>query len=79
MSESSLQSAIYLNDARAETLTNQITDNSEILRLEQKYSSNDIQDIRNQYAPEKERIQNEINGMDKVEQQDEYQELMTEL
>jgi len=79
MSESSLQSAIYLNDARAETLTNEITDNSETLRLLQKYSSNDIQDIRNQYSPEKERIQNEINGMDKVEQQDEYQELMTEL
>lgn len=79
MSESSLQSAIYLNDARAETLTNQITDNSEDLRLLQKHSSVDIQNVRNNYAPEKERLQNEINGLDKVEQQDEYQELLTEL
>ena len=79
MSESSLQSAIYLNDARAETLTNQITDNSESLRLQQKHASNDVQKIRDNYAPEKERIRNEIASLDKIEQNDEYQDLMSEL
>ena len=79
MSSSSLQSAIYLNDARAETLTNELTDNSMDLRLIQKHSSNDIENIRQKYKPEKERINNEIDSMDKIEQQEEYQDLLTEL
>ena len=79
MSSSSLQSAIYLNDARAETLTNELTDNSMDLRLVQKHSSNEIAEIRQQYKPEKDRINNQIDSMDKVEQQEEYQDLLTEL
>ncbi len=79
MGSSSLQAAIFTNEARAETLTNEITDNSMDLRLHQKRSSKEIADIHAQYAPEKERIQNEIEGLDKIEQQDEYQNLMTEL
>lgn len=79
MGSSSLQAAIFTNEARAETLTNEITDNSMDLRLHQKRSSKEISDIHAQYAPEKERIQNEIEGLDKIEQQDEYQDLMTEL
>lgn len=79
MGSSSLQSAIFLNEARSETITNELTDNSMDLRLEQKHSSNEIADIHAHYAPEKERIQNEIAGLDKIEQQDEYQDLMTEL
>lgn len=79
MSQSSLQSSIFLNEARSETLTNQITDNSSDLRLLQKYASNDIQNIRDKYAPEKDRIQNEIASLDKIEDRDEYVELATEL
>lgn len=79
MSSSSLQTAIFLNDARAETLTNELTDNSMDLRLIQKHSSVDIDNIRQNYKPEKERINNEIDSMDKIEQQDEYQDLLTEL
>ena len=79
MSECSLQSAIYLNDARGETLTNEMLDNSETLRLLQKYSSNDIENIKNQYKPEMTRIKNEIDGLDKTEQHEEYQDLLTEL
>ena len=79
MGSSSLQAAVFLNEARAETLTNELTDNSMDLRLHQKHSSKEIADIHAQYAPEKERIQNEIEGLDKIEQQDEYQDLMTEL
>ena len=79
MSESSLQSAIYLNEAREETLTNELTDNSMDLRLKQQHSSNDVQAIRDKYAPEKDRINNEIQDLDKTEQREEYQDLMTEL
>lgn len=79
MSTSSLQTAIFTNDARAETLTNELTDNSMDLRLAQKHSSNEIQDVRNKYSPEKERIRNEIADLDKIEQQSEYQDLMAEL
>lgn len=79
MSQSSLQSSIFLNEARSETLTNQITDNSSDLRLLQKYASNDIQNIRNNYAPEKDRIKNEIASLDKIEDRDEYLELAAEL
>ena len=50
-----------------------------LLRLHQKHSSTEIADVHAQYAPEKERIQNEIAGLDKIEQQEEYQNLMTEL
>jgi predicted nuclease with TOPRIM domain len=49
------------------------------LRLAQKHSSADIDRIRAQYAPEEERIRNEIEGLDKLEQQDEYQDLLREL
>ncbi|MBQ8635809.1 hypothetical protein IJ425_06625 [bacterium] len=73
------QSAIFLNDAKAEELTNQITDNSMDLRLCQKYSSNDIQAIHDKYAPEKERIRNEIEGLDKAENKEEYADLIEEL
>ena len=79
MGSSSLQAAIFLNEARAETLQAEITDNSMDLRLHQKHSSTEIADVHAQYAPEKERIQNEIAGLDKIEQQEEYQNLMTEL
>ena len=74
-----LQSAIYLNEAREETLTNELTDNSMDLRLKQQHSSNDVQAIRDKYAPEKDRINNEIQDLDKTEQREEYQDLMTEL
>ncbi|MBQ4647482.1 MAG: hypothetical protein IJB79_09060 [Candidatus Gastranaerophilales bacterium] len=79
MSTSSLQAAIFLGDAKAETLTNELTDNSMDLRLVQKYSSNDIEAVRAKYNPEKEQIRNEIAELDKTEQADEYQDLMTEL
>lgn len=62
-----------------EELTNQMTDNSMDLRLTQKYSSNDIETIRTKYAPEKERINNEIESLDKIEERDEYQDLLTEM
>jgi len=74
-----LQAAIYTNEAREETLTNELTDNSMDLQLKQKHSSNDIDAIRSHYAPEKERINNEIKELDKTEQHDEYQDLITEL
>ena len=73
------QSAIFLNDAKAEDLTNTITDNSMDLRLCQKYASNDIQAIHDKYAPEKERIRNEIEGLDKKENKEEYADLIEEL
>jgi oligoendopeptidase F len=74
-----LQAAIYLNEAREETLTNELTDNSMDLRLKQKRSDNDIQAIRDKYAPEKERIENEIADLDKTEEREEYQDLIAEL
>ena len=74
-----LQAAIYTNEAREETLTNELTDNSMDLRLRQKHSSNDVQAIRDKYAPEKDRINNEIEDLDKTEQREEYQDLISEL
>lgn len=79
MSTSSLQAAIFLGDAKAETLTNELTDNSMDLRLDQKHSSNEVTKIRSEYAPEKERIRNEIKELDKAENPNEYQELLGEL
>lgn len=79
MSTSSLQSTVFLLELQAETLTNELTDNSMDLRLEQKYSSNEIDNIRAEYAPEEERIRDEIESLDKIEQRDEYQDLLTEL
>ena len=76
MSSSSLQSAIFLNEARAETITNELTDNSMDLRLLQKHTSAEVDEIRAQYAPEEERIRNEIEGLDKTENKDEYQDLI---
>lgn len=79
MSTSDLQSTIFFGDARAESLTNEITDNSMDLRLAQKQASNQIDMVHANYAPEKEAIRNEIEGLDKTEQREEYQNLMTEL
>ena len=79
MGLSSAQLAEYLNTARSEDLTNQMTDNSMLLRLLQKYASNAIQDIQNKYAPEKERIRSEIEGLDKKESRLEYEDLINEL
>lgn len=73
------QSAIFLYDAKAEDLTNQLTDNSMDLRLSQKYSSNEISKIHANYAPEKERIRNQISNLDKTENAIEYQNLIEEL
>ena len=79
MGLSSAQLAEYLNTARSEDLTNQMTENSMLLRLLQKYASNAIQDIQNNYAPEKERIRNEIESLDKKESRLEYEDLINEL
>jgi hypothetical protein len=73
------QSIILLYDAKSEDLTNQITDNSEDLRLLQKYASNEIGEIHAKYAPEKERIRDEIESLDKAENRDEYEDLINEL
>ena len=75
----SLQMTIQLLEATSETLTNQITDNSMTLRLTQKHSSNLIDEIHDRYGAEKDAIRNEIESLDKTEQSDEYQDLMTEL
>ena len=79
MSITDLQLAINTGELMAETLTNEQTDNSMDLRLAQKHNANSIEQIRSNYAPEKERINNEIESLDKVEQRDEYQDLMAEL
>ena len=79
MSTSSLQSSIFLNDARSETLTNELTDNSMDLCLAQKHASADTDRVRAEYAPEEERIRNEIEGLDKTEQKEEYDDLLREL
>lgn len=79
MSTSSLQSTVFLLGMQSETLTNELTDNSMDLRLEQRYSSNDISGIRAEYAPEEERIRDEIASLDKIEQKDEYEDLKAEL
>jgi len=73
------QSIILLYDAKSEDLTNQITDNSEDLRLLQKYASNEINEIHAKYAPEKERVRDEIESLDKAENRDEYEDLINEL
>ena len=79
MGSSSLTAGIQLDILRGESLTNQITDNSMDLRLLQKYASNEIDKIHAKYAPEKERIRDEIEGLDKAEMRDEYEDLMGEL
>ena len=79
MCSGSLQSAIFLYELRSETLTNELIDNSMDLRLLQKHASNEIEKIHAKYSPEKQQIRNEINDLDKVEQQNEYQELTAEL
>ena len=56
-----------------------MTDNSMDLRLLQKYASNEIDKIHSKYAPEKEQIRSEIEGLDKKEARDEYEDLMGEL
>lgn len=73
------QSAIFFFDAKAEDLTNQITDNSMDLRLSQKYSSNEISKIHANYSQEKEKIRNQIENLDKTENAMEYQSLIEEL
>lgn len=73
------QSAIFFFDAKAEDLTNQITDNSMDLRLSQKYSSNEISKIHANYSQEKEKIRNQIETLDKTENAMEYQSLIEEL
>lgn len=79
MGSSSLTAAIQLEILRGETLTNEMTDNSMDLRLLQKYASNEIDKIHSKYAPEKEYIRSEIEGLDKQEARDEYEDLMGEL
>lgn len=79
MSTSDLQATVFFGDCRAESLTNDMTDNSMDLRLAQKQASNEIDMVHANYAPEKEAIRNEIEGLDKNEQREEYQDLMTEL
>ena len=79
MGTSSLQAAIYTNELRAETLTNELTDNSMDLRLLQKHTSAEIDKIRAYYAPEIEQIRNEIENLDKTENKEEYEDLIREL
>ena len=79
MGSSSLTAGIQLDILRGESLTNQMTDNSMDLRLLQKYASNEIDKIHSKYAPEKEQIRSEIEGLDKKEARDEYEDLMGEL
>ena len=79
MGSSSLTAGIQLDILRGESLTNEMTDNSMDLRLLQKYASNEIDRIHAKYAPEKERIRSEIEGLDKQEARDEYEDLMGEL
>ena len=64
---------------QAEELKNQLTDISMDLRLTQKQTSAEIDQIHAKYAPEKERIRNEIEGLDKDEMRDQYADLMGEL
>ena len=73
------QSIVLLYDVKSEDLTAQVTENSENLRLLQKYSSNDIAAVQAEYAPEKERIRDEIASLDKAENRDEYEDLINEL
>ena len=79
MSTASLTLGIQTDILRGETLTNQITDNSQDLRLDQKYASNEIDKIQAEYAPKKEEVRSEIESLDDTSSSMEYTDLMHEL
>ena len=58
------QATILLNDAAANDITNQMTDNTLNLRLKQKYSSDTISQIHSKYDQEEQLIRDEINALE---------------
>ena len=72
------QATILLNDAAANDITNQMTDNTLNLRLKQKYSSNTISQIHSKYDQEEQLIRDEINALED-KSGNEYEELISEL
>ena len=79
MGSSSLRLTVDTYISIEETLTNQLTDNSQDLRLTQKHVSSETDQVRAEYAVEEDRIRNEIEGLDKIAQKNEYQDLLGEL
>lgn len=79
MSSDTLSLAIKALKSKKETLTNQLTNNSSDLRLDQRHGSSEIEDIKLKYGAEKDLIRNEIESLDGDNTSDEYAELMTEL
>jgi len=71
-------STIQLYKAKKSDLTNQVTFNSLTLRLKQKHSANDVNEIHHKYGREEEMIRNEMKGLDD-KTGNEYFELMSEL
>lgn len=71
-------STIQLYKAKKADLTNQVTFNSLTLRLKQKHSANDVNEIHHKYGVEEEMIRNEMKGLDD-KTGNEYFELMSEL
>lgn len=65
--------------AQKETITNQLTNNSEDKILEQKYTSNEMADVALRYNTEAEMVRNEIESLDGDGINDEYNELNDEL
>ena len=72
------QATILLNDAAANDITNQMTDNTLNLRLKQKYSSDTISQIHSKYDQEEQLIRDEINALED-KSGNEYEELISEL
>ena len=79
MGSSSLDLTVKNYLCLEETLTSAIMESSDTDRLVQKQTSAQIDQIRAEYAPEEDRIKNEIEGLDKTAQKDEYQDLLREL
>ena len=71
-------STIQLYKAKKHDLQNQVTFNSLTLRLKQKHSANDINQIHDKYGREETMIRNEMKGLDD-KTGNEYLELMAEL
>lgn len=69
--------AILTNKAQAESLTNQMTDNSMDLRIRQKYASDEISQINEKYDAEKDLVRNELANTDNMSA--EFDLLMAEL
>ena len=75
----SQQANIFLYDAKKNDITNQMTDNTQDLRLKQKHSAAEISDIHQKFSSEEDLVRAKIDSLEGVNAENEYESLMAEL